>query len=237
MYIAGAIPASLRQISANAFTGAPPKTVSLVDCEPFAVDGVLTFVDPDDHTDFALLQGGLFYFFGDQTARIMEIRALTALGNISAVVGDIADQYSATYTAGGGLAALDFVTAAVVPTDVLTITIGASTATYNIAERLSATQLRVDELGAPYSMAVGNTLTIKDITGVTTRLTVTLAGAETIDVVQYTTHDTPVGTPATSRLVLTEPMVIQPHQCLKVSTASANALGWVDVYAVKGSWF
>jgi len=237
MYIAGVIPAALRQISAAAFTGAPPKTASFVDCEPFAVDGQMLFTDPNDHTDFALSQGGLFYFFGDQTARILEIRALTALGNISAIVGDLADLYSSGYVSGGGLAAMDFVTAAVVPTDILTIDIGGSVSTYTIAERLSATQLRVNELGAPYAMAVGDILTIKDITGVTTRFTITLAGTETITVTPSTTHDTPIGTPAASRLVFPEYLTVQPTQVLKVSTVSANALGWLDVYAVKGSWF
>jgi hypothetical protein len=76
--------------------------------------------------------------------------------------------------------------------------------------------------------------TIKSADGLTTRYAHTLAGSDTLDLDVATTHDTPIGTPATSRLTFTDPPVVTSNQVLKVSTAAANAAGWVDVYAVKG---
>jgi hypothetical protein len=51
------------------------------------------------------------------------------------------------------------------------------------------------------------------------------------------THPVAVGTPAAAQLIFHPALVILPSQVLKVSTAAANAAGWIDVYAVKGDWY
>lgn len=90
-YIAGSTPAALRQRCAVAFAGLNPQNALGVTFEPVNINKLLTYVNPNDPTEFALAQGGKFDFGNDQVVRILEIRALTALGNISVVIGDRGD--------------------------------------------------------------------------------------------------------------------------------------------------
>ncbi len=88
----GDTPVAIRQATTVAFAGLNPENAGGVTFEPF-VDpdtGVVQYVNPTDHTEKALAQGGL-YDFVNQTVRVKEIRALTACGNISVIVGDRGD--------------------------------------------------------------------------------------------------------------------------------------------------
>lgn len=235
MYIAGLIPAPVRQVSAVAFAGLKPQDATPTVFESFAVDGVITYVDPNDHAVSALTQGGM-YDFGATPTKILEIRALTALGNISAIIADKSDLKTVDFTVGGATPAIDFGALGVVAGDKITVTSGAATPlteVYTVASVVSATVVKTTEMVTDRDLIALDVITIASAGG-TSKYTHTLAGANTLDLDVATTHNTPIGTPATSRLVFEVPPVLTPAQVLLVSTVSASALGWVDVYAVKG---
>jgi len=232
----GKTPAGLRQKSASAFGGFIPKNAAGVIFEPFVSNGMLTYVNPNNQVETALAQGGLFYFGSEQTVKVHEIRALAALGNISAVVGDLQDIKSAKFTVGGATPAIDLTALAVIPKDKVIVTSPAGVETYTVKTVISATELELEEIVTDRALAVGDVFTITSADGVTTRYTHTLAGVDTLDVDTSTIHDVPVGTPAASRIVFFPPVILLPTQVLKVSTAAANAAGWLDIYVVKGDW-
>jgi len=235
MYIAGLTPTPIRQTSAAAFSGVTPQNSDPVTFEPFVVNGIVTYVNPSDHTEAALVQGGL-YDFGSTPTKIYEIRALTANGNISAVISDKADQKTVGFTVGGATPAIDFSALGVVAGDIITVTTTGSslTETYTVDSVVSATVLRTVEMVTDRDLVATDVFTITNFDGNTSKYAHTLAGVDTLDLDVATTHDTPIGTPATSRLTFEAHPVVTPNQVLKVSTVSASALGWLDVYAVKG---
>ncbi len=235
MYIAGIFSIPIRQESDVAFAGLKPQDANPTVFEPFAVDGVITFVDPNDHSAAALAQGGM-YDFGDTPTKILEIRALTALGDISVIVADKADLKTVDFTVGGATPAIDFVALGVLPGDKITITSGAATPlteVYTVDTVVSATVLKTVEMVADRDLIALDVITITSAGG-NSKYTHTMVTADTLDLDAATTHNTPIETPATSRLAFTIAPVISPSQVLLVSTAAANALGWIDVYAVKG---
>lgn len=235
MYIAGLTPTPIRQKSTAAFAGVTPQNDTPTVFEPYVVDGVVTYVDPNDHADDALAQGGL-YDFGSTPTKIYEIRSLTACGNISVVIGDKADQKTVTLTVGGSTPAIDLTALGVVAGDVITVTVTGSslTETYTVESVVSATVVKTVEMVTDRDLVATDVFAITSADGGTSRYSHTLAGADTLDLDVATTHDTPIGTPATSRLTFENPPVVTPNQVLKVSTVSSNAAGWLDVYAVKG---
>lgn len=236
MYIAGLIPTPLRQKSAVAFAGLKPQDATPTVFEPFIADGVITYVDPNDHTTSALVQGGM-YDFGRTPTKILEIRALTALGNISAIITDKEDLRTVDFTVGGATPAIDFAALGVAQGDVITVTSGAATPlteVYTVDKVVSATVLKTVELVTDRDLIALDAITITSKGGSVSRYTHTLVSADTLDLDTATTHNTPIGTPATSRLVFDVPPVLTPAQVLLVSTVSNNAAGWLDVYAVKG---
>jgi len=235
MYIAGLTPAPIRQISAAAFAGVTPQNTDPTIFEPFAVRGIMTYVDPTDHADSALAQGGL-YDFGSTPTKILEVRSLTAGGNISIVVADKSDQKTVSLTVGGSTPAIDLGALGVVAGDIITvISAGTSvTETYIVDAVGSATSVKTLEMVTDRDLVAGDTFTITSYDGGTTRYTHLLVSSNTLDLDVATTHDIPIGTPAASRLTFEVPPVITPQQVLKVSTVAAQAKGWIDVYAVKG---
>lgn len=235
MYAAGFTPMALRQQSDVAFAGVRPEDSNAVLFEPFAVDGVMLYVDPNDKTQDDLAQGGL-YDLGEQPLRILEIRGLTALGDISAEVGDRKDLSSMKLTVGGGTPAIDLVTAGVIAGDIVTVYDDSAgiTETYTVVEVVEATKMQVDRVISPRALIAPDVFEIKGRDG-TVRYTHTLAGPDTLDIDPRSAHTVPVGTPATSRLVFTPPVVVLPSQVLLVSTAAGSTGGWIDVYVVKGS--
>lgn len=97
---------ALRQTCSVAFTGITPKYDSKV-YEPRIVDGIIEYVDPDDHAANSLDEGGLFDP-GD-TVRIREIRSDSDAGDLIVVVGDRdnTDHDVTVYTGAGGYVALN----------------------------------------------------------------------------------------------------------------------------------
>jgi len=234
MFIAGFEVAALRQKSAVAFSGEIPKDSAGILYEPFVIDQLLTYVDSDDHTKSALAAGGLYDLGNEQALKVLEIRALTALGNISAIVGDRADAQSMKLTVGGGTPAINLTTLGVVAGDIVTVISGGGplTETYTVVKVLSTTEMQVDGLVATRSLAAPDVFSIVGRDG-TVRYTHTMAATNTLDIDPLTTHDTPVGTPAASILQFVPPLIVLPTQVLKVSTAGSHADGWLDIYVVK----
>ncbi len=237
MYIVGQTPAALRQISAAAFAGITPQNATPVVFTPYVIDHLLTYTNPNDRQEDALAQGGLFDFGDAQAARVLEIRALTALGNISAIVADRQDQKTVTLTIGGAAPAINLVALGVVAGDIVTVISSGVTETYTVVQVDSALILQTEEIVSDRALVATDIFTITDAKGTTVRYTHTFAGVETLDINVATTHDTPVGTPIASRLIFIAPLTVAPHQVLKVSTVGASALGWVDVYAVKADFY
>ena len=234
MYIVGQTPTPLRQESTVAFAGLKPQDATPIPFEPFAVGGTIVYVNPNDHTAAALAQGGL-YDFGSISARVLEIRALTALGDISAAVIDKADLKTVDFTVGGSTPAIDFAALGVARGDIITITSGAATPlteVYTVDEVVSATVLKTNEMVSDRDLIATDVITITS--GGTSKYAHTLVSTDTLDLDVVIVHTTPVGTPATSRLVFSDVLIIAPSQVLAVTTAGNHATGWLDVYAVKG---
>jgi len=238
MYIAGQTPAALRQRSTKAFDGTRPQNAGAVVYEPFAIEKQLTYVNPDNHAAYALDQGGLYDFGDEQTVRVLEVRALAALGNISIIVTDREDLQTMSLTVGGSTPAIDLVTAGVEPGDKVTVTVDAAGTeeVFTVKEVVDATTMVLEEIHPSYALVAPDAFSIVGPKNVV-RYSHTLAGADTLDIDPVTTHDVPLGTPAASHLEFTAPVIVTPSQVLKVTTAGSNALGWVDVYVVKGDWF
>ncbi len=236
MFTPGQTPAALRQRSGAAFAGEKPLNATAVVFEPFAVAKILTYVNPADQTESALTQAGL-YDFGDAAAvRILEVRALTAMGNISAIVTDRRDVQTMDLAVGGATPAINLAALGVDAGCTIEIVSPAGTENYIVAQVNSATQLETEENISARALVAADSFTITSRRGVVL-YTHTLAGVDTLDVDFITVHDTPVGTPATSLLQFAAPLIVLPHQVLKVSTAGAHATGRVDVYAVKADFY
>lgn len=236
MYIVGQTPVALRQNCGVALAGLKPQDSTSVPIvyEPFYMEPLLTYVDPDDHTLSALAQGGL-YDFGAQVVRVLGIYALAAMGNISTILADRIDVRTAGLVVGGATPAIDLVALGVVAGDKIIVTSGSITETYTVSAVNSATQVETVELITDRDLVAADVFTITS--GGATLYTHTLAGVDTLDIDILTTHDVPIGTPAASRLVFDGALIVLPHQVLKVSTVSGSALGWLDVYAVKGDFY
>jgi len=236
MFIAGLTPAALRQqVVTTPFGGALPKDSDGVLYEPFPVSGHLLYVAPSDHSKETLVAGGLFDFGSEQAVRVAEVRALAALGNISAIVADRDDVMSMDLAVGGATPAIDLVAANVEAGDIVTVDIGGTIIeTYAVEAVLSTTEMRVSSLVAERSLVAGDSFSIVGRNG-TTRYTHALTGTDTLDITVLTTHDVPVGTPAASRLVFLPSVVVLPSQVIKISTVSGHADGWVDLYVVKAA--
>lgn len=234
---AGQTPIALRQRSAAAFSGENPEKYGIpsIIFEPFYVIDIATYVDPDVQTDSALSQGGL-YDFGEQHVRVLSIHALTASGNISVIVTDRQDIQTMDLTVGGSTPAIDLGALGVVPGDIVSVGYP-MTETYTVTAVNTATQLETAEIVTSKNLVVGDVFSITSANGSTIRYTHTLAGVDTLDAEVITIHDVPVGTPTASRLVFDTPLIVLASQVLKVTTASAQATGWLDVYVVKGDWF
>lgn len=233
MYEAGPTPTALRQLCAVAYAGMRPQDASAIVYEPFAVEKILTYVDPNDHANSALAAAGM-YDFGNQAVRVLEIRALAALGNISAVITDRKDVQTMDLTVGGTTPAIDLSALGVVPGDKVIVVVDAAGTSeeYTVKEVVSATRLITEEIATTYALIAPDTFTISR--GTTILYTHTLGGVDTLDIDPITTHNVSVGTPAANRLYFsTWPLVVLPSQVLLVSTAVGNAAGWLDVYVVK----
>lgn len=233
-YVAGSIPVILRQISANQFTGVRPQNTIAVIFEPRVINKLFTYVNPNDITKTALAQGGLFDFGDDQNVRILEIRALSSLGNISVIVGDRIDSKTMTLTIGGGTPVINLVTLGVVAGDIVTVVSATVTEVYTVAQVNSTLVLETNELITPRALVAADSFSITNAGGLV-KYAHTLAGGNTLNVTPSTTHNTAIGTPTASRLIFTEPLIIAPTQVLKIITAAGSAAGWLDVYTVKGS--
>lgn len=236
MYTAGKSPTSLRQISTAAFSGKVPQSSGGVVFEPFAINGIMTYANPDDHAEVALAQGGLFDFSSAQTVRINEIRAAAALGNISVIVGDRLDLQTMGLTVGGATPAIDLVALGVVRGDKVVIS-AVGTETYTVVQVNSAAELQTEEFIIDRALVAGDSFSITNYDGTVVRYSHTLVGTDTLDAEASTLHDVPVGTPAPSRVgFANNHLTILSSQVIRVTTASADPGGWLDIYVVKAGW-
>ena len=238
MITVGQTPISLRQLSAAAFAGERPQNLGADVYSPVPIEGQFTYADIADHTKTALAQGGLFDFGDSQAVRILEIRALAALGNISIIVTDREDLQTMTLTVGGSTPTIDLVALGVSPGDSITVYVDAAGTTeiFKVKRVIDATHLVTEEIHPGYALVAPDVFTIAAPGGVA-RYTHTMATTNTLDIDPITTHDVPLGTPATSFLGFTLPLIVTPSQVLMVSTVSAAATGWIDVYAVKADFY
>lgn len=234
MFIAGQTPTILRQECPNQYMGVAPVNAVNVLFEPRSADGLMLYVNPEDHTEHALNAGGLFDFSTEQTVRILEIRGLTALGNLTPVVQDRRDWKTMILTVGGATPAIDLGALGVIAGDRITVTSpGPLVENYTVEQVIDAVTALVSTPIADRSLAAGDVFEITSRDGSVVKYTHTLAGVDTLDVNRSTVHDSAVATPAASRIVFDAPLIVTPGQLLSIGSAAADADGWIDVYVVK----
>lgn len=93
MIKAGQTPLALRQSSAAAFAGVAPQNAEGDAFDTFADKDtkVINYANPENQSETALAQGGLYDFGNDQEVLVKEIRAHSGNGDITVTVGDRGD--------------------------------------------------------------------------------------------------------------------------------------------------
>ena len=127
---AGQTTIGIRQTSTAAFDGSAPEGPASKAYVAVAngTTKIIQYVDPDNRDLIALDQGGLYDFGNDQTVLLKEVRAASANGNITVVIGDRGDTDHDVTIGTAAAAHREFNDVAILPSQVLKVSTASAAA-------------------------------------------------------------------------------------------------------------